>query len=983
MNTTQAQQKALDDALVAPADRLEFGKYNMRLKTDIKSKEATFKVVLDALALTSFYQAFLITTEVPAIYIQEFWATASIHKDLGHSGDITYLTDVSVDYLHQPWRAFATVINKCLSGKETRIDKIRLSHAQILWGMFYKKNIDYVYLLWEYFMFHIENKDAKKTYKMSYSRFTKIIIDYFMSKDQHEDTQVYGSILPKELTNQVMLESKAYKTYYAFASAEKTLKPKYVRKKADPDTSPKQKPVQANKGTRLKTTTKVALTEAEQIKLATKRSKTQFHSSYASGSSDGVDTQSKVPNEQQQKTSGTDEGTGTKPGVPDVPKYDSKSEKEPWGDSNEEDDDDEDDFEDDVDDNDDDDGDNDDGDDNDSNDDDEAASERIELDREEIPNLNQSNNDDKEKMDKEEDDEVTKELYKDVNVNLGTEDKTDGTLESSFVSSNFTSKLLNLDNTPPCLDETSSQTSSLFTILKEATPTPTPLASEATTSTSALPDFAYVFKFNERVINLEKYLSEMKQVDQYAKALASIPAIVDRYIDNKLREVINKAILAHNLDCRQEAQDEKNEYIGLVDISMRNIIKEEITTQLPQILPQSVSNFATPVIKKNVAKFLEVVVLTRSSSQPQSTYEAAATLTEFELIKILIDKMEKNKLFDKADHKRELYKMIKTKIKNPLLDQTEGQKEESRAKMLSPPKIQEEPSHTVEDSGMKQDQEFVTGDNDEQPADKEVTNADWFKKPERPPTLDPDYNKRQQVNFRPPQTWISQATQLEYHLEECSKATTEKLDWHNPKGKPYPFDLKKPLPLISYHRGRQVIPQDYFINNDLEYLKGGDLSKRYSTSVTKTKAATYEIKWIEDLVQNLLTIENKYDYGHLEEIKVRRDDQHLYTLKEGDFPRLCLHDIEDMLLLFVQQKLTNLTIDKLYDLNVALNLRNRTAYTSYSDPQGVIYMDNFERKRLMRADELHKFSDGTLNDVRTTLYDISKGLRMEYLPKRK
>ncbi|GKA39686.1 hypothetical protein Tco_0732237 [Tanacetum coccineum] len=34
MNTTQAQQNALDDALVAPADHLEFGKCNMRLKTD-------------------------------------------------------------------------------------------------------------------------------------------------------------------------------------------------------------------------------------------------------------------------------------------------------------------------------------------------------------------------------------------------------------------------------------------------------------------------------------------------------------------------------------------------------------------------------------------------------------------------------------------------------------------------------------------------------------------------------------------------------------------------------------------------------------------------------------------------------------------------------------------------------------------------------------------------------------------------------------
>ncbi|GKE55220.1 hypothetical protein Tco_1494405 [Tanacetum coccineum] len=185
--------------------------------------------------------------------------------------------------------------------------------------------------------------------------------------------------------------------------------------------------------------------------------------------------------------------------------------------------------------------------------------------------------------------------------------------------------------------------------------------------------------------------------------------------------------------------------------------------------------------------------------------------------------------------------------------------------------------------------------------------------------------------------------ELEYHLEEYSKDTIERLDWHNPEGKPYMFDLRKPLLLISDHRGRQVIPQDYFINNDLEYHKGGDLGRRYSTSVTKTKAIIYEIKWIEDLVQNLwstvivkydkqaylgishwgpkcqrfygyasnltsskdvysrrriiavtrLKIEKKYDYGHLEEIEVRRDDQQLYTFKEGDFLRLRIQTLKE------------------------------------------------------------------------------------------
>ncbi|GKD75893.1 hypothetical protein Tco_1334175, partial [Tanacetum coccineum] len=39
-----------------------------------------------------------------------------------------------------------------------------------------------------------------------------------------------------------------------------------------------------------------------------------------------------------------------------------------------------------------------------------------------------------------------------------------------------------------------------------------------------------------------------------------------------------------------------------------------------------------------------------------------------------------------------------------------------------------------------------------------------------------------------------------------------------------------------------------------------------------------------------------------------------------------------------------------------------------------------KKNRLMRIDELHKFSDSILNDVQTALNDHLKGIRMEYLP---
>ncbi|GJS04138.1 hypothetical protein Tco_0320646 [Tanacetum coccineum] len=1040
--TSKAQQIEMDNDLVAPENRHVIIKCNMRINPGMKTKEPTYQVVLDDLALTTCYPAFLITAEVPVIYTHQFWATFIKHSssyrfkinnkrffvnvevfreiinicpkilgktfdepptkeealsficELGHTGEIKYITNVIVDHLNQPWRTFASIINKCLFGKVYGLDKIRLSRVQILWGMYYKKNLDFVALIWEDLAYQIDNIDSKKQDKMFYPRFTKIIIHHFLTKDKsrsmrnrmfmdtarddsllgtmrfisrHADTQVYGEILPQAMTDQALLDSVAYKTYYAIASGAEPLKSRKSQKKSESSISSEESPskkkpakakkdaatkpkptkkkalVKADQGKGLNVLSEAVLFEAAQLKEAIKRSKQESHTSHASGSGDGTDLGSGVPDEKHRKTFGTDEGTSIKPGVPNVPKYDSESKKESWGDSDEEDDDDDA-------------GDNDVGDNN-----DEQAEEEEEYSNERVHTPSDYELTEEENIDdEEEDDEVTKELYKDVNVNLETKDakmtytdkdgagqhkvsqelgyeqvkedayvtltvvhdtqKTDGTTQSSSVSSDLTSKLLNLDNPSPT-DNTIASLMDTTVLHKEpsTTPTPTPTNSEATTSFPTLPDFSYVFKFNDRVTNLEKDLSEIKA----------------------------------------EAQVEKQKYIDLVDMTVRAVIKEEVNTQLHQILPQVV---------------LDV-----------STYEVATALFEFKLTKILIDKMEKNKSYDKADYKRELYDALVTsyqtdkdlfdtygevfslkrsrddrdKDQDPSAGSNRGTKRRKSSKEAESSRYSrskekkssstskdashsqhkpsgksahaDKPSHIVDDLGEQQNQEFDTGYNDEQLDDKEASKSDWFKKPERPPTPDPDWNKRQ---------------------------------------------------------------HDYFINNNLEYLKGGDLSRRYLTSITKTKAATYELKWIEDMVPNLWSPIKVYDYGHLEKIEVRRDDQQLYTFKECDFPRLHIQDIEDMLLLLVQQKLTNLTIDERVEsyqkkLNLTKadsyrsDLRNRTTYTAYSDPQGIIYVDQYNRNRLMRTNELHKVSDGSLNSVRTALHDIASRIRMEYLPKRK
>nr|GFB14927.1 hypothetical protein [Tanacetum cinerariifolium] len=110
------------------------------------------------------------------------------------------------------------------------------------------------------------------------------------------------------------------------------------------------------------------------------------------------------------------------------------------------------------------------------------------------------------------------------------------------------------------------------------------------------------------------------------------------------------------------------------------------------------------------------------------------------------------------------------------------------------------------------------------------------------------FTRRIVIQRRVKDLQLGESYGIRVSFKECSKVITKRLDCHIPEGKSYLFDLQKPLSLIPDHRGRQVIPQDYFINNDLEYLKGGSLSKQYSTSNTKKKDATYEIKWIEDMV---------------------------------------------------------------------------------------------------------------------------------------
>nr|GEZ68279.1 copia protein [Tanacetum cinerariifolium] len=319
--------------------------------------------LINKLGMRSFTPETLkqLTADVSEIYMQEFWATAAVHhhsirfkmdnkkrivnleyfremlhmylripgktfdelpfeeeilaflRFLRQSGEIRKLTDVNINKLHQTRRSFVAVINKCLN-----------------------------------FVYQVEHKDAKKRNEMYYPRFTKVIIHYFMTKDpsipkrnkvnwhyvrddqmfimiklvsRHQNTQQFGVMLPVELTNKDIRNSEAYKEYYAIALGATKESVRKTKSSSDTTITP---PTTA--GTRLSTLAKgkqhaksskekgltvlseVAITKAEQMKLAMKRSLQQTHISQASGSgNDDASLGLNVGGEEGQDTEDDDE----------------------------------------------------------------------------------------------------------------------------------------------------------------------------------------------------------------------------------------------------------------------------------------------------------------------------------------------------------------------------------------------------------------------------------------------------------------------------------------------------------------------------------------------------------------------------------------------------------------------------------------------------------------------------------------------------
>ncbi|GJW59133.1 hypothetical protein Tco_0105864 [Tanacetum coccineum] len=249
---------------------------------------------------------------------------------------------------------------------------------------------------------------------------------------------------------------------------------------------------------------------------------------------------------------------------------------------------------------------------------------------------------------------------------------------------------------------------------------------------------------------------------------------------------------------------------------------------------------------------------------------------------------------------------------------------------------------------------------------------------------------------------------LQFQMDECHKLLTNKVDLVNPAGHQILHNIYEPMPLGG-PPAQVTIQQQFFFNEDLEYLLTGDKERKTALSISKLKAARYLDFGLEELVlrkefyinkhsepsdreavrsqMRILSVIRvktfeKYGYNYLREIILRRADYKEYKISEKDFKNLHPNDFEDLYLLDIQDKLNHISKSHKIHLHTAVNMwirnliiRNQD-YTIVPKPRAVIYRDRNDQRKLMRMNEIHKFSDRTLTRVMETLDHMVKDFHL-------
>ncbi|GJU52227.1 gag-pol polyprotein [Tanacetum coccineum] len=235
---------------------------------------------------------------------------------------------------------------------------------------------------------------------------------------------------------------------------------------------------------------------------------------------------------------------------------------------------------------------------------------------------------------------------------------------------------------------------------------------------------------------------------------------------------------------------------------------------------------------------------------------------------------------------------------------------------------------------------------------------------------------------------------LQYQMDECHKLLTNKVDWSNPEGHQILRNIYEPLPLGG-PPGQVTIQPQFFFNKDLDYLLTGDKERKIALSISKLKAARYLDFGLEELVPSLwVESEREYDisavYGithwwfrRISLLKYSRKTQPSAQDRQDQSSHSSQHvdekpgDQESCGRLTAQdEKLPNKDQPGRPLHWDAADYYFKEDYTIVPKPRAVVYRDRNNQRKLMRLNELHKFSDGTLTRVMEKLDQMVKDFHL-------
>nr|GEU53082.1 retrovirus-related Pol polyprotein from transposon TNT 1-94 [Tanacetum cinerariifolium] len=246
---------------------------------------------------------------------------------------------------------------------------------------------------------------------------------------------------------------------------------------------------------------------------------------------------------------------------------------------------------------------------------------------------------------------------------------------------------------------------------------------------------------------------------------------------------------------RDEAQAKNEDFINKLDENKKKIIKEQAKVQVKEQVSKIL-----PRIEKLVNEQLKAKVLTRSSNEAKTSHVVAANLSELELKKILIDKMESNKSIHRSVQHKTLYKALidayetdkviletygdtitfkrrrddEDEDEEPFAGSNRGSK---RRRSRKEPESTKEEVHTDKDLEEPTHQEFKTGFTKDHIVNEISQHPDWFKKPAKPLTLDHDWNKSLPTVYGPIQPWINTLARKEDPRKSFNELMDTPLDF--------------------------------------------------------------------------------------------------------------------------------------------------------------------------------------------------------------